>query len=192
MTPRPLPRLAAQARATTPLGPIRLAATERGLAGLWFDGQAHHPGTLDAPDDSGHPVLAQALAELASYWRGEPVAFATPLDVTGTPFQQRVWQALGAIPRGRTTSYAALAAAIGAPSATRAAAGAVARNPVSIVVPCHRVLGRGGALTGYAGGVERKRRLLVLEGALKGELKGELRRALKGTLEDASVPDGGA
>jgi methylated-DNA-[protein]-cysteine S-methyltransferase len=181
MTSPSSPRLVAQARATTPLGPIRLAATARGLAGLWFDGQAHHPGTLDAADDAAHPALAQTLAELAAYWRGEPVVFGTPLDATGTPFQQRVWQALRAIPRGRTTSYGALAAAIGAPCATRAVAGAVARNPISIVVPCHRVLGRDGSLTGYAGGLERKRRLLALEGALEGALGG----AVEGTL----VPD---
>lgn len=181
---RPCLRLVAQARAATPLGPILLAATAHGLAGLWFDGQAHHPGTLDAPADAGHPVLAQALAELAAYWRGEPVAFATPLDAAGTPFQQRVWQALRAIPRGRTTSYGALAAALGTPAATRAVAGAIARNPISIVVPCHRVLGRDGALTGYAGGLERKRRLLALEGALPG--------SREGTLEPARLPGGGA
>ena len=169
MTSRSLPRLSAQACTATPLGPVVLAATARGLAGLWFDGQAHHPGALDAPVDAGHPVLAQALAELAAYWRGEPAAFATPLDAAGTPFQQRVWQALRAIPRGHTTSYGALAAALGAPAATRAVAGAVARNPISIVVPCHRVVGRDGALTGYAGGLERKRRLLALEGALPGQ-----------------------
>lgn len=184
----PCPRLVAQARAATPLGPILLAATAHGLAGLWFDGQAHHPGTPDAPADAGHPVLAQALAELAAYWRGEPVAFATPLDAAGTPFQQRVWKALRAIPRGRTTSYGALAAALGAPAATRAVAGAVARNPISIVVPCHRVLGRDGALAGYAGGLARKRRLLALEGALPGTHKD----SREGTLEPARLPGGGA
>jgi methylated-DNA-[protein]-cysteine S-methyltransferase len=164
MSRTPLPRLEAQSRTTTPLGPIRLAATARGLAGLWFDGQAHEPDGIDAPDDARHPVLAQVLAELDAYWRGEPVVFGTPLDAAGTPFQRRVWAALRAIPRGRTTSYGALAAALGAPAATRAVAGAIARNPVSIVVPCHRVLGRDGALVGYAGGVERKRGLLALEG----------------------------
>lgn len=184
MTSRPFPRLAAQARTATPLGPVVLAATAHGLAGLWFDGQAHHPGGLDAPVDAGHPVLAQALAELAAYWRGEPVAFATPLDAAGTPFQQRVWQALRAIPRGRTTTYGALAAALGAPAATRAVAGAVARNPVSILVPCHRVVGRDGALTGYAGGLERKRRLLALEGALP--------RHRAETPQPAGRPGGGA
>lgn len=193
MTSRPLPRrpgppFTAQARAATPLGPIRLAATAHGLAGLWFDGQAHHPGTLDAPTDAGHPVLAQALAELAAYFRGEPVVFATPLDADGTPFQRRVWQALRAIPRGRTTSYGALAAALGAPAATRAVAGAIARNPISIIVPCHRVLGRDGALTGYAGGVERKRRLLALEGAPEGPRE----RLREGTREPALLPGGGA
>jgi methylated-DNA-[protein]-cysteine S-methyltransferase len=164
---QPVP-LVAQARADTPLGSIVLAATARGLAGLWFEGQKHQPGPLAAPEDARHPVICVTLAELARYWRGEAVCFSAPLEPSGTPFQRSVWRALAALPRGATTTYGALAAALGRPSAARAVGAAVGRNPLSIVVPCHRVLGQGGALTGYAGGPERKRALLELEGARHG------------------------
>lgn len=160
--------LVAQARADTPLGPIVLAATARGLAGLWFEGQQHHPGPLAATEDPRHPFIHLTLGELARYWRGEALRFSAPLDPSGTPFQRSVWRALAALPRGATTTYGALAAALGRPSAARAVGAAVGRNPLSIVVPCHRVLGQGGALTGYAGGLERKRALLELEGARHG------------------------
>ncbi|WP_119290974.1 methylated-DNA--[protein]-cysteine S-methyltransferase [Azohydromonas sediminis] len=163
-TPR-RPTLVAQAHADTPLGPIVLAATARGLAGLWFDGQAHHPGPLAAPKDATQPFIAQALAELDAYWRDGRTRFRTPIDAHGTPFQQRVWHALRGIAPGRTTTYGTLAAALGRPSAVRAVAAAVGRNPLAIVVPCHRVVGRDGALTGYAGGLARKRALLALEAA---------------------------
>lgn len=161
--------LVAQARLDSPLGAITLAATARGLAGLWFDGQAHHPAALDAPTDAAQRFIAQAADELRRYWRGElNGAFTVPLDLQGTPFQCAVWRALLAIARGHTSTYTAVAARAGAPHAVRAAAGAIARNRLSIIVPCHRVLGRDGALTGYAGGLERKRALLSLEGAAPG------------------------
>ena len=170
MTPR---NLVAQARIESPLGPITLAATARGLAGLWFDGQKHHPGALDAPQDDTQAFIAMARAELQRYWRGgkaaadgdAPLGFAVPLDAQGTPFQQAVWQALRDIPAGRTSTYAAVAARAGAPAAVRAAGAAIGRNPLSIIVPCHRVLGRDGSLTGYAGGLQRKQALLRLEAA---------------------------
>ncbi len=156
--------LVAQARLDSPLGPITLAATDQGLAGLWFDGQAHHPGRLDAPVDPQQPFIAQARLELDAYWQGGPIhRFRVRLDAQGTPFQRAVWAALIAIPAGRTSTYAAVAAAAGSPSAVRAAGAAIGRNPVSIIVPCHRVLGRDGSLTGYAGGLERKQALLRLE-----------------------------
>jgi methylated-DNA-[protein]-cysteine S-methyltransferase len=164
MSNRHLPPLAAQARLSTPLGPVTAAATHTGLAGLWFDGQAHHPGALDAPIDATHPHIARAQARLERYWRGDAVRFDdVPLDLHGTPFQRAVWQALRQIARGGTCSYSDIAAAIGAPAAVRAAGAAIGRNPVSVIVPCHRVLGRNGALTGYAGGLERKQSLLQLE-----------------------------
>jgi methylated-DNA-[protein]-cysteine S-methyltransferase len=159
--------LVAQARLDSPLGPLTVATTARGLAGLWFDGQAHHPGPLDAPVDAQHPYIAQARAELDAYWRAGPRSkFSVPLDAQGTPFQRAVWQALLDIPAGRTCSYAAVAAAAGSARAVRAVGAAIGRNPLSIIVPCHRVLGSSGSLTGYAGGLPRKQALLRLEAAL--------------------------
>ena len=156
----------AQARFDSPLGPLTAAATAKGLAGLWFDGQAHHPGPIAAPENPGHPVLRQAQRELAAYWKNAKVKFAVPLDLQGTPFQQKTWRALLKIRHGSTSTYSAIAARAGSPAAVRAAGVAIGRNPVSIIVPCHRVLGRDGSLTGYAGGLERKRALLQREGAL--------------------------
>lgn len=153
----------AQARADTPLGPVTLAATEHGLAGLWFDGQKHHPGTLAAPLDPTQRWLAQAQSELAAYWRDATSAFAVPLDPQGSTFQRGVWQALETIASGSTASYGALAAQLGRASAVRAVAAAVGRNPLLIVVPCHRLVGRDGTLTGYAGGLARKAALLEHE-----------------------------
>jgi len=153
----------------SPLGTMLLAATDRGLAGVWFVGQRHGPDASGWRHDPQHPVLQEAVAQLAAYYAGERTSFTLPLDLAfGTPFQQSVWAALQAIPRGGTTSYAELARRLGRPQAARAIGAAVGRNPVSIVVPCHRVVGTGGALTGYAGGLERKTALLRLEGALAG------------------------
>jgi methylated-DNA-[protein]-cysteine S-methyltransferase len=154
-------------RHESPLGTMLLAATDRGLAGAWFVGQRHGPDSAGWREDPDHPVLREAVAQLRAYFAGERTQFDLPLDLqAGTPFQQSVWQALLSIPTGGTTSYAELARRLGRPQAARAIGAAVGRNPVSIVVPCHRVLGSGGALTGYAGGLERKTALLQLEGAL--------------------------
>ncbi len=152
----------------SPLGPMLLAARGGGLAGLWFEGQKHWPqGCAGWRRDDRHPVLVQARDQLDGYFAGRRARFDLPVDLSaGTAFQARVWQALQHIPPGATVSYSALAAGIGAPAAVRAVGAAVGRNPVSIVVPCHRVLGAGGALTGYAGGLERKNALLRLEGVL--------------------------
>lgn len=151
----------------SPLGTMLLAATDRGLAGLWFLGQRHGPTAAPGLEVADHPVLQETVRQLSAYFAGERGAFALPIDFAwGTPFQRSVWQALLAIPAGETTSYAALGRRVGRPSAARAIGAAVGRNPVSIVVPCHRVLGTAGALTGYAGGIERKAALLRLEGAL--------------------------
>jgi methylated-DNA-[protein]-cysteine S-methyltransferase len=158
--------LIAQAHVETPLGPMCLAATAHGLAGLWFDGQAHHPGSLVAPEDVSQPFIAQALRELQAYWRDGSTPFAVALDAGGTPFQQAVWAQLRRIEAGRLSTYGELAARIGRPAAVRAVGAAVGRNPLSIIVPCHRVVGRDGSLTGYAGGLPRKQALLELEGAI--------------------------
>jgi methylated-DNA-[protein]-cysteine S-methyltransferase len=159
--------ITAQARFDTPLGPVTLAATERGLAGLWFDAQLHHPEAIDAPVDPGNAFIAQAGRELAEYFRGERSDFTVPLDARGTAFQQQVWRALSGIASGATTSYGAIARSLGKAAAVRAVGAAVGRNPVSIIVPCHRVLGSDGSLTGYAGGLPRKSALLQIEATSK-------------------------
>jgi len=152
----------------SPLGAIVMAATEQGLAGLWFEAQRHFPQDISAqPSDTSHPVLAQAVAQLSDYFAGQRTHFDLPLDLSaGTAFQQSVWQALLAIPMGNTVSYGEISCQIGKPSAVRAVGSAIGRNPISIIVPCHRVLGADGSLTGYAGGLIRKSALLKLEGAL--------------------------
>ena len=150
----------------SPLGRIILAAAQDRLVGMWFDGQSHQPDTAHWPAQHDHPLLQQAQNELGAYFAGQRQTFELPLDLSGgTDFQQTVWRALLQIPFGATLSYGALSASIGKPAAVRAVAGAVARNPLSIIVPCHRVLGVGASLTGYAGGLPRKTALLQLEGA---------------------------
>jgi methylated-DNA-[protein]-cysteine S-methyltransferase len=155
-----------QARLETPLGPMIVAATARGVAGIWFEQQKHLPDCSAWPYAPHHPVLREAQAQLRAYFAGERTTFDLPLDVQGgTPFQQAVWHALLAIPHGTTTTYREVGERAGRPGAMRAIGAAVGRNPLSIVVPCHRVLGSDGSLTGYAGGLERKRALLQLERA---------------------------
>ena len=174
----------AQATIASPLGPMLLARTATGLAGVWFEGQKHHPGELAAAQRPGDALLKQAAQQLARYFNGNGVndnsvngnsansngaAFDLPLDLHGTPFQRAVWQALLRIGAGATQSYGGIARAVGSPQAVRAVGAAVGQNPVSVIVPCHRVLGSVGSLTGYAGGVERKLALLQLEGARPGD-----------------------
>lgn len=157
--------LIAQARLDSPLGPLTAAVTARGLAGLWFDGQVHHPGVLGVPERPDHPLLQRVAAVMDAYFDGRmPAADALPFDLQGTPFQQAVWRALLEVPAGRTSTYGRVAERIGRPTAVRAVGAAVGRNPVSVLVPCHRILGRDGTLTGYDGGLDRKRALLDLEG----------------------------
>ncbi len=151
----------------SPLGRIILAASDGRLAGLWFAGQRHQADSAAWPEDPQHPVLQRARAQLGEYFAGVRREFDLPLDLEGgSAFEQSVWRALLAIPFGSSASYRAISAAIGKPLAVRAVGGAIGRNPLSIVVPCHRVLGADGALTGYAGGLDRKTRLLQLEGIL--------------------------
>ena len=160
--------LVAQARIPTPLGPMTAAATAKGLAGLWFDGQKHHPGPLNAPVDESNRFIAQARRELGAYFAGGAAGragFQVALDPQGTAFQRSVWLRLASIGSGQLARYGQLATELGRPQAARAVGAAVGRNPLSIIVPCHRVLGQDGSLTGYAGGLPRKRALLGLEGA---------------------------
>jgi methylated-DNA-[protein]-cysteine S-methyltransferase len=153
--------LVAQATLPSPLGPLTAAATAHGLALLWFDA----PGLGAVPVDPAQPVLAHLARELAAYWLDPATPFTVPLDLQGTPFQQAVWRALTAIPAGETCSYGDIASRIGRPSAVRAVGAANGANPVGIVVPCHRVIGRNGTLTGYAAGLPRKAALLQHESA---------------------------
>lgn len=153
----------AQTTIETPLGPLLLARTNAGLAGAWFDAQRYHPGRMDAQEVPRDPLLRRAAQQLREYFDAERAHFDLPLDLCGTPFQRRVWAALQRIAAGHTSSYAALAREIGAEQAVRAVGAAVGRNPLSVIVPCHRALGSDGSLTGYAGGIERKRALLALE-----------------------------
>jgi methylated-DNA-[protein]-cysteine S-methyltransferase len=155
-------------RTESPLGPITLAASAQGLCGVWFDDQKHGPTDTDKQHwqfNAQHPLLQNAATQLHAYFSGQRHSFDLPLDLsTGTAFQQSVWQALLVIPAGQSQSYGDLARHLNNPQAVRAVGAAVGRNPVSIIVPCHRVLGAGGQLTGYAGGLWRKEALLSLEG----------------------------
>jgi methylated-DNA-[protein]-cysteine S-methyltransferase len=153
----------AQATIATPLGPLLLARTQAGLAGAWFESQRHHPGRIAADEVPNDPLLRRAAEQLREYFDAERADFDLPLDLHGTPFQRLVWTALQRIAAGHTMSYATVARAIGAAQAVRAVGAAVGRNPLSVIVPCHRALGSDGSLTGYAGGIERKRALLRLE-----------------------------
>lgn len=152
----------------SPLGPMVLAATNKGLAGVWFTDQTDRPSWAQTPaphPHTTHPVLALAREQLAAYFDKRLRRFELALDTSllGTPFQQSVWAALLAIPHGQTTSYGQIALTLGRAKAVRAVGGAVGRNPWSIVVPCHRVVGAQGQLTGYSGGMHRKVALLALE-----------------------------
>ena len=146
------------------LGPMTVAATDIGLAGVWFDDQRHLPAFAHWPERAEHPVLKKAVQQLKQYLAGKRSDFDLPLDLRGgTAFQQSVWQALLKIPAGATSTYAVVSAKVGKPKAVRAVGAAVGRNPISIIVPCHRVMGADGSLTGYAGGLHRKQALLQLE-----------------------------
>ena len=151
-------------RLPTPLGRLTLIATERGLAAvLWEnDRPTRVPVTagVERPDQA---ILVQAARQLKEYFAGERQAFSVSLDVRGTDFQQQVWAALRAIPFGETRSYGQIAAEIGHPTSVRAVGAANGRNPVSIITPCHRVIGATGKLTGFAGGLDAKARLLAFE-----------------------------
>lgn len=155
---------------SSPQGNLYMAATKRGLAGMWFTDQRHLPDVSSwqrREDVSQVPMLQETQQQLETYFAGKLQQFDLPLDLSaGTPFQQAVWQALLKIPFGQTTSYSALSSSIGKPLAVRAVGTAIGRNPIGIIVPCHRVVGADGSLTGYAGGLHRKEAFLTLEGAL--------------------------
>ncbi|HET7304194.1 MAG TPA: methylated-DNA--[protein]-cysteine S-methyltransferase [Segeticoccus sp.] len=151
----------------SPIGPLSLGVHDEAVTALYMRTRRHAPdddGLGERVDPSDDAVLAEAARQLAEYFAGERQEFALPLAPAGTDFQQRVWRALTEIPYGTTESYGDLARRIGAgPSACRAVGLANGRNPISIVIPCHRVIGASGSLTGYGGGLERKQFLLELE-----------------------------
>ncbi|WP_194436877.1 methylated-DNA--[protein]-cysteine S-methyltransferase [Vibrio fluminensis] len=146
----------------TPLGKMTLQANQHGLLGAWFETQTTQPNELGVRDDE-FALLREAKTQLDEYFAGIRNQFDLPLAAQGTAFQTQVWQALTTIPFGETWSYQQLADAIDNPKAVRAVGLANGKNPISIIVPCHRVIGKSGKLTGYAGGVERKAALLKLE-----------------------------
>ncbi|WP_414636134.1 methylated-DNA--[protein]-cysteine S-methyltransferase [Amycolatopsis sp.] len=146
----------------SPLGPLTLVGSDGVLTGLYMERQRHRPGEESFGERDEAP-FAEAIRQLEEYFAGTREEFDIPLALHGTPFQRRVWAELREIPFGETISYRELAERIGRPTASRAVGLANGRNPVSIIVPCHRVVGAGGDLTGYGGGVERKRHLLDFE-----------------------------
>ena len=152
----------------TPVGALTLGASTRGLAAvLWENDDPQRVPLEPATSDAEHPVLRQAAEQLAEYFGGQRRTFDLPLDFAGTPFQRSVWSALLTIPYGQTRSYAQIARQIGSPAAVRAVGAANGRNPISIIAPCHRVIGSSGKLTGFAGGLAVKATLLALEAGTK-------------------------
>jgi methylated-DNA-[protein]-cysteine S-methyltransferase len=146
----------------SPYGPLTLVADDGVLCGVYMQHQRHRPAedTFGTRDER---PFAEAEAQLEAYFAGELTEFTLPLRLHGTPFQRRVWEHLRTIPYGETRTYGQLATALGNPKASRAVGLANGKNPIGIIVPCHRVVGTDGSLTGYGGGLERKKRLLDFE-----------------------------
>jgi O-6-methylguanine DNA methyltransferase len=155
----------------SPLGALRLAATPEGLASIFFTDETGMPPIGKGWDhDPAAPVLRRAATQLGEYFAGHRRVFDLPLAPSGTPFQHDVWKAIATVPAGETISYTELARRAGHAGSFRAVGAATGRNPLAIVVPCHRIVGADGSLTGYAGGLPRKRALLALEGAAQSQL----------------------
>ena len=155
----------------SPLGMLRLAATPAGLASISFTDEAGMPPPGRGwVRDPASPVLGRAAAQLVEYFAGQRRVFDLPLAPSGTPFQLAVWNAIATVPTGETISYTELARRAGHPGSFRAVGAATGRNPLAIVVPCHRIVGADGSLTGYAGGLARKRALLAFEGEAHSQL----------------------
>ncbi len=158
----------AQTHIDSPLGRVLLARTAQGLSGLWFvEGQRDFPGAVNAPTKQHDPLFRAVQEQLQRYWAapaGAAANFDIPLDLVGTVFQEAVWRALLTIAHGDLCSYGDIARRLGNPQANRAVGMAVGRNPISIIVPCHRVVGHDTQLTGYSGGLHRKIALLTQEG----------------------------
>lgn len=152
----------------SPVGRLTLIASDKGLAAvLWENDKPNRVHAKAQEENEQYPVLLETERQLQEYFAGNRNTFSLPLDMIGTPFQQQVWEALTTIPYGETRNYQQIANHLGNPKAVRAVGAANGRNPVSIIVPCHRVIGADGSLTGFAGGLEAKAHLLSLEGAAR-------------------------
>ncbi len=150
---------------TSPAGLVTVSTDGAAITGLHLEGDRYFQGVPSGwVENPRHPLLLQTQTELTEYLAGERRRFELPLAPTGTPFQEKVWNIIAQIPIGVTATYAGIAETIGNPKAVRAVGGAVGRNPICIIVPCHRVLPSGGGLGGYVAGIEFKKRLLSLEG----------------------------
>jgi methylated-DNA-[protein]-cysteine S-methyltransferase len=149
----------------SPVGKLKLVATDEGLAAILWDNDRPHRVPLHAAEAPSHPVLVETARQLEQYFAGERKAFDLKLDFDGTEFQRKVWTALLTVPFGETRSYSQIAKQIGHPNAARAVGAANGQNPISIIAPCHRVIGSTGKLTGFGGGLPAKAQLLSLEGA---------------------------
>lgn len=162
-----------RSRLESPVGALTLVASEHALVAVtWREQRAGHVPLAQALPASSHPVLEAAAGQLREYFAGARRVFDLPLELMGTDFQRQVWGALRRIPFGETRSYADIAREIGQPAAVRAVGAANGRNPIAIVVPCHRVIGSSGALTGFGGGLQAKARLLALEAPQQSLLSG--------------------
>ena len=172
-----------------PQGQMLLVATEDGISGVYFDGQKYfRETTRQWKRDARHAPLADAKRELAEYFAGRRRRFDVALEPDGTPFQRSVWKAICKVGYGETITYGELARQAGHPGSARAAGAATGRNPIGIIVPCHRVVGSNGDLTGYAGGLSRKRALLALESATADLPTGRSRRAMLASPRHAARP----
>ncbi|HEY2628070.1 MAG TPA: methylated-DNA--[protein]-cysteine S-methyltransferase [Usitatibacter sp.] len=158
------------ARIPTPAGTLFATAAEGAITGIYFENQQYFPRMDDWQEDPSAAPLAECARQIGEYFDGKRTEFDLPLAPEGTDFQQRVWKQIAGIPFGKTITYAELAKRAGAEGSARAAGAATGRNPITLVVPCHRVVGSDGSLTGYAGGLPRKTKLLEIEGALQGSL----------------------
>lgn len=158
----------ASATIDTPVGAMTVVASDDGLrAVLWPDDENRVDLPAGVVEDPDHPVVAAASAQLREYFTGERIAFDLPLDLVGTDFQQAVWRSLATIPYGETATYGEQADRLGRPTAARAVGSANGKNPVSIVLPCHRVVGADGSMTGFAGGIDTKRFLIDHEARVR-------------------------
>ena len=159
----------------SPVGKLKLIGSDKGLAAvLWEDDDPRRINVRTYTENNTHPVLLEAQRQLGEYFEGQRSLFSLPLDPIGTEFQKTVWRALSTIPYGETRTYLQIARQIGNEKTVRAVGAANGRNPISIIVPCHRVIGSSGELTGFAGGLEAKAWLLSLEGVKDAKIQMEL------------------